>query len=132
VIWNGVSVTGPVLVFQDEIAVYSTVPEFSSLDDPGSGALLCRSETRATAGWHLTDGSFINMHSSPAFHQRTTVAGAIPSEAALVRYTDRTVSTDNHNGLWTCRLNDASETPASVGVYQRGGEHIVSIISLAL
>jgi hypothetical protein len=91
VIWNGIVVTGPVLIYQDEIAAYpGAIPSPSSLDGPGSHTLFCRSTTSAGVSWHLADGTIINPTVSTAFHQRTTGSGVIPSESALVRYGDRT------------------------------------------
>jgi hypothetical protein len=122
VIWNGTVVTGPVLIYQDEITVYlNVIPSLSSLDGPGSHTLFCRSATSAQVGWHLVDGAIINAMSSTAFRQRRTSAGVIPSESALAHYGDRTVSSDSHNGLWTCQLNRTFSGSFPVGVYQRGG-----------
>jgi hypothetical protein len=56
VIWNGTVVTGPVLIYQDEITEYpGAIPSLSSLDDPGSHTLFCRSATSARVAWHLAD-----------------------------------------------------------------------------
>jgi hypothetical protein len=121
VIWNGTVVTGPVLIYQDEIAVYPndlSLPSLSSLDDPGSGTVFCRSATSTGVAWYLVDGTKVSPSVSTAFRHGSTSPGVIPSESVLVRYMDSTVSSDNHNGLWTCQLNEAS---FPVGVYQRGG-----------
>jgi hypothetical protein len=119
VIWNGTVVTGPVLIYQDEIAVYpGVIPLLSSLDGPGSHTVFCRSATSTGVAWHLVDGTIVSPSQSTAFRQGSTNTGVIPSESALVRYMDGTVSSDKHNGLWTCQLN---ETSFPVGVYQRGG-----------
>jgi hypothetical protein len=60
------------------------------------------------------------MNSSPAFYQIRTGVGVSPSDSGLVRYADRPVTTDSHNGLWNCRLNGRVQTATYVGVYQRG------------
>jgi hypothetical protein len=122
VIWNGTVVTGPVLIYQDEIAVYlNVIPPLSSLDGPGSHTLFCRSATSAQVGWHLVGGAIISIVGSPTFHQRRTDPGVIPSESVLVRYASRSESSASHNGLWTCQLNRNFSGSFPVGVYQRGG-----------
>jgi hypothetical protein len=129
VIWNGTVVTGPVLIYQDELVVYDgAIPPPSSLDGPGSHTLFCRSTTSAGVAWHLANGTIINPTSSTAFHQRTTGPGVIPSESALVHYVNITVSSDSHNGLWTCQLNGTFTGSFPVGVYQRGnGETVLQL-----
>ncbi len=58
VTWNGTTITGPVLIYSDEIPVDGS--SNNTIDDPnGPGALICRSEDRARVSWHYVSGIIV-------------------------------------------------------------------------
>ena len=117
VTWNGTTVSGPVLIYQDEIGSVDAVAD----DDPRNG-LSCRSASSEMAGWHLPFGPFISSNdtSSPFVTIRTD-SGVIPSASRLVRGVR--LETDSASGLYTCRWNGVAEGSIPVGIYLReGGE----------
>ena len=64
VTWNGTTITGPVLIYQDELLVNDTgiseSPLTVGLND--SGSLVCRSESQAdTVGWHTPNNAIVNL-----------------------------------------------------------------------
>ena len=103
VTWQGVPVTGPLMIFHSEIQ--QTV---------NSNSLTCSHSTGPVA-WYLPNGNILLEPSSGGtFIIRITNGGR---QAQLMRGTpnrdDRGL-----DGLWTCRLNGAAGTGAfHVGVY---------------
>ena len=124
VTWNGTTITGPVLIFQDELVrddrsnVYAT---------PVDGTLICRSENQAQVGWHFAplsnSGQLVSTTSSTDhFRQRRTSSSATPSVSRLTtNRPDEALTSAAANGLWSCRLNGALTTAVPVGIYARGG-----------
>ena len=115
--WNGTNITGPVLIYQDELVV----------DDHATptrnGTLTCTSQDQHRVGWHLPGGTAIHEDATGDFRQIRTGSGVTPSVSRLSA--DREdVSRDDAttNGLWTCRLNGNATVPTSipVGIYGRG------------
>ena len=119
VLWDGTPVTGPILIYHDEVAVSPTAPPLSTLDDPGSRALFCRTQS-GRASWFNANGVFVFTGILEVFYQTRTNPGVAPSEAGIVRSADSQVSAADHNGLWTCRLNGSAEGAIPVGLYHRG------------
>ncbi len=122
VTWNGTTIDlfRPVLIYHDEVRFIP--PEtVDTLGDPGSLALVCRSESCHRVSWNHIDGSIVTNTSSPAFFQHRTEEEETPSIAGLLRYESNSVPSASHNGLWTCRLNNNYVGYIPVGLYQRGG-----------
>ena len=126
VTWNGTVITGPVLIYQDELVVDNRAdPEASPVRD---GTLICRSENQAQVGWHLPGKKEVSDSSSSTgtgdFRQTRTNSTATPSVSRLsVNREDVSRNESQTNGLWTCRLNQKASDPTaiSVGIYGRGG-----------
>ena len=129
--WNGSTVTGPVLIYLDEILVDNH--ETATIGDPNRpGALICRSEGRARVSWHFTTGIFVSdapRDDARAFIQTRTREGVTPSVSRLSLSRDIETNSTDHNGLWQCRLNaegvrdthgSTFEEQISVGIYSRG------------
>lgn len=128
--WNGTAITGPVLIYLDEILVDSH--NTTDIDDPNrSGALICRSDDRARVSWQFTDGTFVTTApttSRTTFIQIRTGEGVIPSVSRLSLNRESITRNDGEvNGELHCGLNaDHSQSAAiyrevQVGIYSRGG-----------
>ena len=114
------TITGPVLIFQDELVRDDRT---NVLATPRDGAVICRSENQAQVGWHFTSGSFVSSTSiTNHFRQRRTSSTATPS---VSRFTtnrpDEALTSAAANGLWSCRLSGGFSTADPVGIYARGG-----------
>ena len=120
VTWNGITITGPVLIFQDELVRDDRT---NVLATPVDGTLICRSENQAQVGWHLANGNIVQgSTTNDHFRQRRTSSSATPSVSRLTtNRPDEALTSAAANGLWTCRLNGASSTAVPVGIYARGG-----------
>ena len=122
--WNGTTITGPVLIFQDELV---TDDRTNVLATPVDGTLICRSENQAQVGWHFASGALISTSSTTNhFRQRRTSSSATPSVSRLTtNRPDEALTSAAANGLWTCRLNAGIGTAVPVGIYARGGGEIL-------
>ena len=128
--WNGSAVTGPVLIYHDELLL-DLEPSSAPLNETGinvPGALVCRSEDAETgrASWRLTDGRFFHdttQRSGENLQQRRTESGDFPSLSRLSRGVESFEETDpQFNGLWICRTEHSDEHQfIHVGLYNRGG-----------
>ena len=120
VTWNGTTITGPVLIFQDELVRDDCT---NVLATPLDGTVICRSENQAQVGWHSAIGVFESPTSTTNhFRQRRTSSSATPSVSRLTTNTPIEANTSAAaNGLWTCRLNGGISTAVPVGIYARGG-----------
>ena len=106
VTWNGTNITGPVLIYHDEIIV-DPGPTYSIGDITAPGALVCTSETTAyRASWRPSDHRFFydvnsGRISTTVLNQIRTAADATPNRGRLSR-ANETVnpSAPNQNGLW--------------------------------
>ena len=118
--WNGTTITGPVLIFQDELVRDDRT---NVLATPRDGTLICRSENQAQVGWHFANAQLVYPTSTTNhFRQRRTASSATPSVSRLTtNRPDETLTSAGANGLWTCRLNASSGTAVPVGIYARGG-----------
>ena len=120
VTWDGTTIIGPVLIFQDELVRDDRT---NVLVTPMDGTVVCRSENQAQVGWHLANGGFVSTTSTTNhFRQRRTSTSATPSVSRLT--TNRpgeALTSAAANGLWTCRLNGNFFTAITVGIYARGG-----------
>ena len=124
VTWNGRTITGPVLIYLDEILVdsYNT----TAIGDPDrQGALICRSEDRAGVNWLFTDNKIVSTaptNSFTTFKQIRTSEGVIPSISRFSLNKENFVEGINRtNGLWHCRLNAMGQVEQiHVGIYSSG------------
>ena len=80
VTWNGTTITGPVLIYQDEI-----IPDNRGdvLATPLDGTLICRHETQAQVGWHFANGQALTTDQNFHFRQRRTGTTETPSVSRL-------------------------------------------------
>ena len=123
VTWNGTTITGPVLIFQDELVRDDRT---NILATPVDGTVICRSENQARVGWHFANGYLLSTGSTTNhFRQRRTGSSATPSVSRLTtNRPDEALTSATANGLWTCRLNGGIGTAVPVGIYARGGGEI--------
>ena len=123
VTWNGTTITGPVLIFQDELVRDDRT---NVLATPRDGTLICRSENQAQVGWHYAsltfNGQLIPISSiTDHFRQRRTGSSATPSVSRLTtNRPDEALTSAAANGLWSCRLSASISTAVPVGIYARG------------
>ena len=126
--WNGTLVTGPILIYHDELRLDgNNNPMLGDLDGPG--ALVCRSQTREGAFWRNTAGETI-----PATDELGGLNGInvirndpteVPSITRLSRGTATSPTGNLFDGLLLCRLNavgDVADVIANfryVGLYNR-------------
>ena len=73
--------------------------------------------------WHLVDGALVDSDSSSVFFQTSPGSGVTPSASTLLRSVAGSVSTPDHNGLWTCQMSGVGGA-VPVGLYRRGGGKI--------
>ena len=120
VTWNGTTITGPVLIFQDELVRDDRT---NVLATPMDGTVICRSENQAQVGWHFATGLIVSTTSTTNhFRQRRTSQSATPSVSRLTTdRPDEALTSAAPNGLWSCRLNAGFSTAVPVGIYARGG-----------
>ena len=123
VTWNGTTITGPVLIFQDELVRDDRT---NVLDTPLDGTVICRSENQAQVGWHLAlsggTGALVQTSTETHFGQMRTSSSATPSVSRLTtNRPNEALTSAAANGLWTCRLNGGFGTAVPVGIYARGG-----------
>ena len=125
VTWNGTTITGPVLIFQDELVRDNRT---NVLATPLDGTVIYRSENRSQVGWHNATGILISTRTSSHFRQRRTSFSATPSVSRLTtNRPDEANTSASGNGLWSCRINGNFHIGAfPVGIYARGdGENII-------
>ena len=121
VTWNGTIVSGPILIYHDEVLIERCPTPLGDLNRPGS--LVCRSEEPGLLQWHCPfrcTGTFILKRSSP---------GQVPNVIQNVRRVeDPTITDPDFNGLWNCRLNRERNGSLYVGLYARGGGKAQAVI----
>ena len=128
VTWNGTTITGPVLIFQDELVRDDHTNVLATHVD---GTVICRSESQARVGWHFADGALVSTASTTFhFRQRRTSSSATPSVSRLTtNRPDEALTSAAANGLWSCRLNAGFSTAVPVGIYARGGgEEVYTVL----
>ena len=119
VTWNGTTITGPVLIFQDELV---TDDRTNVLATPMDGTVICTSENQAQVGWHLANGVLLQASETNHFRLWRTSSSATPSVSRLTtNRPDEALTSAEANGLWTCRLNGGFSTAVPLGIYARGG-----------
>ena len=117
--WNATPITGPVLIYQDELIVNDTGVSGSdkTVSLNANGSLVCRYEGRGTVGWRTPNK--IAEHRRFAFRQiRTENENPSVSRLSITR-AGVARNDPNSNGLWTCRRSGSDNT-IHVGLFGRG------------
>ena len=96
VTWQGVPVTGPLLIYHSEIP-----------DTANDNGLICSHPTRTDVAWHLPHGDIL-CNSGGTFNNIITNGGS----KAQVRHDAYNLDERSFDGLWTCRLNGATGAEA--------------------
>ena len=124
--WNGTIITGPMLIYHDEIVSDTTIPTDENSDDPGD--LVCRSASIGRTFWRnpngmsaLLTGDFYQVR-TPQSDPQTHPFLARLSTIDFLDTTDSTI-----NGLWICPLGffgdsdvqDVIDSFIYVGIYSR-------------
>ncbi len=135
--WSGQPITGPVLIYHDEILVDSGPPYLLG-DLNRQGALVCISEGRPRISWRSSDGEFFadvnndGLSSSTAYQQIRNLGTDLPNFSRLSRASSSiNPPAANQNGLWACRANSLESEGADgvqrvlenfvfAGLYRRG------------
>ena len=96
VTWNGTTITGPILIYRDEIL--SAADTVENRND--NGELVCRSENHEAAHWRNPRGKRISQTTTGGYQQVQSPAGLLPSLSRL-----STIEDDPEvNGLCVCVL----------------------------
>ena len=120
--WNGSTITGPLLIYHDEIVSDTTIPTVENSDGPGD--LVCRSENHEAAHWRNPDGHTVPTSGN---YRRVKSASGLPSLSQL--YTPNELTGSNVHGLWICQVinpgsnileRDILDSFNYVGIYNRG------------
>ncbi len=128
--WNGTNITGPVLIYTDELPVD---PSANTIGDPNSpGTLICRSEDRARVSWHYARGATVrNAIYNDTYKAIRTGERVTPSLSQLSLNRENTeINNVDLNGIWHCRLNAVGirdsdsnsgyDEQINVGIFSRG------------
>ena len=132
--FNGTNITGPILIYHDEIVSDSTIPTDDNSDDLGD--LVCRSASIGRTFWRNPTGESIPRSTSEDFYQVRTPLSDPQTHPFLARmstldYLDSTNSTIN--GLWICALGftgdinveDLIDSFIYVGIYSRNSGELL-------
>ena len=114
VTWNGTSITGPVLIYQDELVVDNSTDTTTT-----NGTLLCTSQDQAGVDWYSPAG--VSISGTGNFRQINLKTDSESVSRLSANREDVSNDGDGANGLWTCRLNGSAPIPIPVGIYSRGG-----------
>ena len=121
VIWNGTVITGPILIYHDEITDdLTTVPTVENSNGPGD--LVCRSEYHEEARWRNPNGHHVPRTGN---YRQVDSAAGVPSLSRLS--TPNTLTGNDINGLWICQVANSNISVQDilanfnyVGIYNRG------------
>ena len=127
-IFNGTNITGPILIYHDEIGSNTTIPTDENSDGPGD--LVCRSASIGRTYWRDPTGDSLQEIPTSTFYNVRTNKSDPQIHPFLARlstmdYLDTTDSTIN--GLWICPLGftgnikeqDVIDSYIYVGIYSR-------------
>ena len=127
--WGGNLVTGPILIYHDELRHDGNDNPMLGDDLDSPGALTCRSHTRPRVFWRNTAGNTIPATDEPGGLNDINVIQNgltdVPSIARLSRGTTTSPTGNLFDGLLLCRLNvmgDVQDVIANfryVGLYNR-------------
>ena len=134
VIWNGTTITGPILIYHDEITDDELpVPTVENSNDPGD--LVCRSENHEEARWRRSNGS--TARTNGEYRRVQSPAGSLPSLSRLSTIEDLTSIDPQYNGLWVCVLRntdgglsdqDLIDSFVYVGIYSRNSGELYLVL----
>ena len=127
-IFNGTTITGPILIYHDEIGSDTAIPTDENSNDPGD--LVCRSASIGRTFWRRPTGSSVPLSTSEDFYNTRTPNANPQTYPYLARLStiDYLNSTDSTiNGLWFCPLGltgdiedqDVIDSFIYVGIYSR-------------
>ena len=127
-IFNGTTITGPILIYHDEIGSDTTIPTDEISNGPGD--LVCRSASIGRTYWRDPTGDSLREIPTSTFYNVRTNKSDPQTHPFLARlstmdYLDTTDSTIN--GLWICPLGftgnikeqDVIDSYIYVGIYSR-------------
>ena len=128
VIFNGTNITGPILIYHDEIGSNSTIPTDENSNGPGD--LVCRSASVGRTFWRNPNGDTLPKTPSGDFYNVRTPNADPQTHPFLARLStiDFLDSTNSAiNGLWICPLGftvnigdqDIIDSFIYVGIYSR-------------
>ena len=130
VTWNGTMITGPVLIYHDEILLDNMIePTVENSDDPGD--LVCRSSHHEEARWRRSNG--VTVPTSGDYRRVQSHAGLLPSLSRL------STTDPQYNGLWVCVLfinastvdglsdQDLIDSFVYVGIYNKNSGELTDI-----
>ena len=126
--FNGTTITGPILIYHDEIGFDTAVPTDANSNGPGD--LVCRSASAGRAFWRSPFGTPTGTDVNGDFYQvRTPIVENMPDTfpfLSRLSTIDTLDSTDPEiNGLWFCAfggadtVQDAIDSYIYVGIYSR-------------
>ena len=132
--FNGTTITGPILIYHDEIVSDSTIPTDDNSDGPGD--LVCRSASIGRTFWRTPTGANAPSSTSEDFYQVRTPLSDPQTHPYLAQLSiDYLDSTDSEiNGLWFCPLGftgnntkeqDLIDSFIYVGIYSRNSGELL-------
>ena len=128
VIFNGSTITSPILIYHDEIGSDTTIPTDENSDDPGD--LVCRTASIGRTFWRTPSGGSVSSLTDEDFYNTRTPTSELQTYSYLAQLStiDYLDSTDSAiNGLWICALGstgdiddqDVIDSFIYVGIYSR-------------
>ena len=134
--FNGTTITGPILIYHDEIISDTALPTDQNSDGPGD--LVCRSASIGRTFWRIPTASNAPSSISGDSYQVRTPNTDPQTHPYLARLStiDFLDSTDSAiNGLWICALGgnpsgvtdqDLTDSLIYVGIYSRNSGELYS------
>ena len=126
VIFNGTTITGPILIYHDKIGSDTAIPTDENSNGPGD--LVCRTASIGRTFWHRPTANNVPTTTSEDFYQVRTPSSD-PQTHPYLSTIDFLDSTDDStiNGLWICALGftgdnaeqDVIDSFIYVGIYSR-------------
>ena len=124
-IFNGTNITGPILIYHDEIVSDTTIPTDENSDFPGD--LVCRSESIGRSFWRHPTGASVSNSINDDFYQVRTPQSDPQTYPFLARLSTIDSLDSTVNGLWFCSLGftgnievqDIIDSFIYVGIYSR-------------
>ena len=134
--FNGTNITGPILIYHDEIVSDTTTPTDENSHDPGD--LVCRSASIGRTFWRSPTGVIVPITTSGDFYNVRTPSSDPQTHPFFTRLStmDFLDSTDSAiNGLWFCPLGftgdievqDVIDSFIYVGIYSRNSGELYSM-----
>ena len=127
-IFNGTTITGPILIYHDEIGSDTTIPTDENSNGPGD--LVCRTASVGRTFWRNPTGANVPTSTSEDFYNVRTPSSdpqthPFLAQLSTIDYLDLTDSTIS--GLWICPLGftrniedqDLIDSFIYVGIYSR-------------